>query len=250
MAARVRVSSRHVLRSHGCARCPAQRRRRRSRSSGSACSRSPPEETVTAVRTALDAGYRHIDTAQMYGNEAEVGRAIAESGVAREEIFVTTKLDNGRHGYDAALGALDESLRKLGFDYVDLFLIHWPRPAGGSLRRDVDGAGEAQGATARPASIGVSNFTVDAPGAARRADGHRARGEPDRAAPAVPAGGTARLPRRARHRDGGVEPDRPGRRAAAGRHGSARSPTSTAGRPRRSCCAGTSSSATSCSRSR
>ena len=79
----------------------------------------PAEETVTAVRTALDAGYRHIDTAQMYGNEAEVGRAIAESGVPREEIFVTTKLNNDCHGYDAALGALDESLRKLGFDHVD-----------------------------------------------------------------------------------------------------------------------------------
>src|SRR4051812_1092763 len=91
----------------------------------------PSGETSAAVRTALDAGYRHIDTAQMYGNEAEVGRAIAESGVAREDVFVTTKLNNDRHGYDAAIGALDESLHTLGFDYVDLFLIHWPRPQDG-----------------------------------------------------------------------------------------------------------------------
>src|ERR1700755_1651615 len=84
----------------------------------------PSDETVEAVRAALDAGYRHIDTAQMYGNEAEVGRAIAESGIARDEIFVTTKLDNDGHGYDAALAALDGSLRELGLDHVDLFLIH------------------------------------------------------------------------------------------------------------------------------
>ena len=120
----------------------------------------PAEQTVTAVRTALDAGYRHIDTAQMYGNEAEVGRAIAESGVAREEIFVTTKLDNGCHGYDAALGALDESLRRLGFDYVDLFLIHWPRPQEGRYVETWT-ALEKLKADGKARSIGVSNFTVE-----------------------------------------------------------------------------------------
>jgi 2,5-diketo-D-gluconate reductase A len=120
----------------------------------------PTEQTVTAVRTALDAGYRHIDTAQMYGNEAEVGRAIAESGVAREEIFVTTKLDNGCHAYDAALGALDESLRKLGFDYVDLFLIHWPRPQEGRYVETWT-ALEKLKADGKARSIGVSNFTVE-----------------------------------------------------------------------------------------
>ena len=120
----------------------------------------PTEQTVTAVRTALDAGYRHIDTAQMYGNEAEVGRAIAESGVAREEIFVTTKLNNGCHGYDAALGALDESLRKLGFDYVDLFLIHWPRPQEGRYVETWT-ALEKLKADGKARSIGVSNFTVE-----------------------------------------------------------------------------------------
>jgi len=112
------------------------------------------------VRTALDAGYRHIDTAQMYGNEAEVGRAIAESGVPREEIFVTTKLDNSRHGYDAALSALDESLRRLGFDYVDLFLIHWPRPQEGRYVETWT-ALEKLKADGKATSIGVSNFTVE-----------------------------------------------------------------------------------------
>jgi 2,5-diketo-D-gluconate reductase A len=120
----------------------------------------PAEETVTAVRTALDAGYRHIDTAQMYGNEAEVGRAIAESGVPREEIFVTTKLNNDCHGYDAALGALDESLRKLGFDHVDLFLIHWPRPQEGRYVETWT-ALEKLKADGKARSIGVSNFTVE-----------------------------------------------------------------------------------------
>lgn len=120
----------------------------------------PSGETGTAVRTALDAGYRHIDTAQMYGNEAEVGRAIAESGVAREDVFVTTKLNNDRHGYDAAVGALDESLRTLGFDYVDLFLIHWPRPQEGRYVETWT-ALEKLKADGKARSIGVSNFTVE-----------------------------------------------------------------------------------------
>jgi len=120
----------------------------------------PADQTVTAVRTALDAGDRHIDTAQMYGNEAEVGRAIAESGVPREEIFVTTKLNNDGHGYDAALGALDESLRKLGFDHVDLFLIHWPRPQEGRYVETWT-ALEKLKADGKARSIGVSNFTVE-----------------------------------------------------------------------------------------
>jgi len=120
----------------------------------------PSGETSAAVRTALDAGYRHIDTAQMYGNEAEVGRAIAESGVAREDVFVTTKLNNDRHGYDAAIGALDESLHTLGFDYVDLFLIHWPRPQDGRYVETWT-ALEKLKADGKARSIGVSNFTVE-----------------------------------------------------------------------------------------
>src|SRR5690606_19312058 len=83
-------------------------------------------ETRNAVLWALEAGYRHVDTAAIYGNEADVGRAIRESGIPREEVFVTTKLWNDDHGYDEALAAFDASLKRLGFDHVDLYLIHWP----------------------------------------------------------------------------------------------------------------------------
>ncbi|HEY0814882.1 MAG TPA: aldo/keto reductase [Pseudonocardia sp.] len=119
----------------------------------------PPDETVAAVRNALDAGYRHVDTAQMYGNEAEVGRAVAESGVPRDEVFVTTKLDNDRHGYDAALGALDGSLQRLGMDRVDLFLIHWPRPHDGRYVETWT-AMEKLAADGKARSVGVLNFTI------------------------------------------------------------------------------------------
>jgi 2,5-diketo-D-gluconate reductase A len=117
----------------------------------------PPEETAQAVRTALDAGYRHIDTAQMYRNEAGVGAGIAESGLAREDVFVTTKLANDAQGYDNAINALEGSLRRLGFDYVDLYLIHWPLPHKDTYVRtwrgfeDILRAGKAR-------AIGVSNF--------------------------------------------------------------------------------------------
>src|SRR5581483_10598007 len=87
-----------------------------------------PEETVEATTHALDAGYRHIDTAQMYGNEAEVGEAIAKSGIDRSEVFVTSKLNNGFHRPDDARAAFDLSLEVMNLDYLDLFLIHWPLP--------------------------------------------------------------------------------------------------------------------------
>ena len=82
--------------------------------------------TKNAVAAALDAGYRHVDTASVYGNEAPVGAAIADSGIPRSEVFVTTKLWNQNHGYDAALRAFDISVQRLRLDYVDLYLIHWP----------------------------------------------------------------------------------------------------------------------------
>jgi methylglyoxal/glyoxal reductase len=88
---------------------------------------SPPGEiTLRAVRYALKIGYRHIDTAQLYGNEADVGRAVMESGINREEIFITTKVWNSFQGYDSTLQACEGSLRRLGLSYVDLYLIHWP----------------------------------------------------------------------------------------------------------------------------
>jgi 2,5-diketo-D-gluconate reductase A len=116
-------------------------------------------DTAAAVRAALDAGYRHIDTAQMYGNEREVGQAIAESGIPRDEIFVTTKLNNDRHGHDDAIKALDESLEKLGSDHVDLYLIHWPRPKENRFVETWKAFEELQ-SDGRTRAIGVSNFQI------------------------------------------------------------------------------------------
>ncbi|MBJ6362712.1 aldo/keto reductase [Paenibacillus sp. GCM10012307] len=84
------------------------------------------EKLIRSVRTALDYGYRSIDTATIYGNEAEVGKAIRQSGVPREELFVTTKLWNTEHGYERTISAFEESLKQLKLDYIDLYLIHWP----------------------------------------------------------------------------------------------------------------------------
>lgn len=117
----------------------------------------PPEETVTAVRQAIDAGYRSIDTAAMYNNEREVGRAVAASDVPREELFITTKLWNSDHGYDPAIKAFEASLDRLGLDYLDLYLIHWPRP-GADQYVDTWRALEKLHADGRIRAIGVSNF--------------------------------------------------------------------------------------------
>ncbi|MGG3006876.1 aldo/keto reductase [Geobacillus stearothermophilus] len=84
------------------------------------------EEVRSAVRTALEIGYRHVDTAAFYENEEGVGQAIRESGIPREQVFVTTKVWNTDQGYETTLKAFDKSLKKLGFDYVDLYLVHWP----------------------------------------------------------------------------------------------------------------------------
>ncbi|MEW1892614.1 aldo/keto reductase [Streptomyces sp. NPDC085659] len=119
----------------------------------------PDDETATAVGHALDAGYRSIDTAAVYGNECGVGRAIADSGLPREELFVTTKLWNADQGYDQALAAFDASLDKLGLDHVDLYLIHWPTPAR-DLYVETYKALEKILADGRARAIGVSNFQV------------------------------------------------------------------------------------------
>src|ERR1700741_332639 len=87
-----------------------------------------PDQTAAAVRSALEIGYRHIDTAEMYGNEKEVGQGIRDAGLSREEVFITSKLNNGYHRADDARRAFDETLIRLQSDYVDLFLIHWPLP--------------------------------------------------------------------------------------------------------------------------
>jgi 2,5-diketo-D-gluconate reductase A len=118
-----------------------------------------PADTVESTLRALEAGYRHIDTAEMYGNEREVGEAIARSGIDRADVFVTSKLNNGFHRPDAARKAFDDTLTALGTDYVDLFLIHWPLPT----RYDGDFVStwrtmEEFYRDGRARSIGVSNF--------------------------------------------------------------------------------------------
>jgi 2,5-diketo-D-gluconate reductase A len=118
-----------------------------------------PEDTVAAVSTALKAGYRHIDTAQMYGNEREVGEAVSKSGLDRADVFITSKLGNDAHQPDDARRAFEESLTVLGVDYLDLFLIHWPLPT----RYDGDYVSTWQALEefyreGRARSIGVSNF--------------------------------------------------------------------------------------------
>jgi len=118
-----------------------------------------PQDTAKTVRTAFEIGYRHVDTAQMYGNEAEVGEAIANSGLSRDQLFVTTKCNNSNHGYDDAQRALDESLSKLGLEYVDLYLIHWPLP-GKDLYVDTWKGFEQAAKDGKARSIGVSNFTT------------------------------------------------------------------------------------------
>jgi 2,5-diketo-D-gluconate reductase A len=120
----------------------------------------PNAQAADVVGQAIQTGYRMVDSAAAYGNEEGVGSAFRLSGLARDELFVTTKLANPNHGYDEALWAFDESLARLGFDYVDLYLIHWPRPwedryveTWRALQR-IKEEGLAR-------SIGVSNFTIE-----------------------------------------------------------------------------------------
>ncbi|MEK3671556.1 aldo/keto reductase [Paenibacillus sp. FSL R10-2771] len=116
------------------------------------------QEVVDSVKAAIKAGYRSIDTATVYGNEEGVGQAIRESGVAREELFITTKVWNNDQGYDSTLAAFDLSLSKLGLDYVDLYLVHWPIRA---KYKDTWRALEKLYADGKVRAIGVSNFQID-----------------------------------------------------------------------------------------
>ena len=116
-----------------------------------------PAQTADKVKAALEIGYRHIDTAQMYGNEEGVGTAIADSGIPRDELFVTTKLNNDGHGRGEALKRLEESLDKLGLEYVDLYLVHWPQPKLDRYVETWEGFEDAK-KEGRTRSIGVSNF--------------------------------------------------------------------------------------------
>jgi 2,5-diketo-D-gluconate reductase A len=119
--------------------------------------RVPADETEKAVATALDAGYRHIDTAKLYGNEEAVGAAIRASGLDRDEVFVTSKVWNDDQGYDDTRRAFDATMDRLGFEVLDLYLIHWPMPEKG-LAADTWRAMEALYKDGRIRAIGVSNF--------------------------------------------------------------------------------------------
>ncbi len=115
------------------------------------------KECVNAVTWALEAGYRHIDTAEAYGNESEVGEAVRNSGIKRGELFITTKLWNDDHGFDSALKAFDKSLKTLNTDYIDLYLIHWPVKG---KRKDSWKALEKIYESGYCKSIGVSNYMI------------------------------------------------------------------------------------------
>jgi 2,5-diketo-D-gluconate reductase A len=117
----------------------------------------PPEETAEATRAALEIGYRHIDTAQMYGNERGVGQAVRDSGLDRADVFVTSKVNNNKLDRDAMLASFDTSLSELGFEYLDLMLIHWPLPAASDYVARWKAMEEIY-ASGRVRSIGISNF--------------------------------------------------------------------------------------------
>lgn len=120
----------------------------------------PPERTQAAVEEALAVGYRHIDTAAAYRNERGVGAALAASGIPREELFVTTKLWNSQQGHDSTVGAFEKSRARLGLEYVDLYLIHWPVPSEGRAL-DTWRAFERLHADGQLRTIGVSNFRIE-----------------------------------------------------------------------------------------
>lgn len=122
--------------------------------------RIAPQETAGAVEEALAVGYRHLDTATIYKNEVGVGQGITQSGLAREEVFITTKLWNTDQGYDSALEACERSLELLGLDYLDLYLIHWAQPGLSRYRASWEALVELQN-RGLVRSIGVSNFTLE-----------------------------------------------------------------------------------------
>jgi diketogulonate reductase-like aldo/keto reductase len=122
---------------------------------------TPPEETRSAVTAALEAGYRHIDTAAGYGNERQVGEAVAASGLDRSEVFVETKIWISDYGYDQTLHGFEKSARKLGVDQIDLLILHQPLPSEFDLAMEAYRALEALLADGKVRAIGVSNFMVD-----------------------------------------------------------------------------------------
>ena len=121
---------------------------------------TPPQDTERAVSTALEAGYRHVDTAAAYGNEREVGSAVARSGLPREDVYLTTKLWNADHGYERTLKAFDASMERLATEYLDLYLIHWPMPSKNTYVDTFKAFAHLRD-QGRIRSIGVSNFAPE-----------------------------------------------------------------------------------------
>ena len=156
------------------------------------------DDGIAAIVSAIQVGYRLIDTAVNYGNEEEVGEAVRRAGVPREELTVCSKIPGRHHGYDDAVASTKESLQRLGLDHLDLHLIHWPNPSQGryveAWRALVDLQREGL-----VRSIGVSNFTARAPAADHRRDRGDAGRQPARAAPVLPAGADAAGRRGPRH---------------------------------------------------
>jgi 2,5-diketo-D-gluconate reductase B len=130
------------------------------------------QTVIDSVRNALEAGYRAVDTAQIYGNEAEVGQAISESGIKRSELFITTKIWTENYGTDALVASLRESLDKLRADYVDLTLIHWPAPGNGVPLPETMAALAQAKAVGLTRQIGISNFNIELTRQAIAAVGH------------------------------------------------------------------------------
>ena len=193
----------------------------------------PPEDTARITGQAFEAGYRHIDTAEMYGNEKGVGEAIRDSGIPRDELFITSKLNNGFHEPDRARAAFDQTLADLGLDQIDLFLIHWPLPTqyDGDFVSTWKTLDRVPAGRPRPLHRRLE-LPARPPGPARRGDRRGPGGEPDRGAPLLRQRDRARRQRGGGHPHRVVVADRPGRRARRRRDHQDRRPASVVRRPR------------------
>lgn len=168
---------------------------------------------VSSVKAAIAAGYRHIDTAEMYENEDSVGKAIKECGVSREELFVTSKLNNTEHGYEKTMAAFEGTMEKLGLEYLDLFLIHWPNPIAFRDHWQEANAGtwkafEELYKAGRVRAIGISNFRQHHIEALMETATVPPDGKPDEALPRGDPGGSGGLLPLQKHSVGGLQPPR------------------------------------------